>query len=86
MARKLNIPILGLIENMSYACCSHCNEKLELFGPSRAGSVATELNLPLLGSLPWDMALNQAMDQGRIEEYLDPEVEKLAKELLKARS
>lgn len=83
MANKLKSPILGLVENMSYARCPHCDEKLELFGPSHAQQVADQLKMPLLGSLPWDPQLNRLMDQGKVEEYMDDEIVRLSQELVK---
>ena len=83
MANKLNIPIVGMVENMSYARCPHCNEKLELFGVSRAQEVADQLKIPLLGGLPWDPQLNRLMDQGKTEEYMDDQVAQLSGELVK---
>jgi Mrp family chromosome partitioning ATPase len=84
MAQKMKIPIAGLVENMSYALCSHCHEKLELFGPSQADRLAQELNLPVLACLPWDVGLGRFMDEGRIEEYTSEEASKMAEELIKA--
>jgi Mrp family chromosome partitioning ATPase len=69
MAQKMNVPILGLVENMSYAICPHCNEKLEMFGQSQGQKVADETGLEFLGGLPWDSELNRLMDQGKIEAY-----------------
>lgn len=83
MANKLNIPIVGMVENMSYARCPHCDEKLELFGVSHAEEVADQLKIPLLGGLPWNPQINYLMDQGKIEEYMDDEVERLSGELVK---
>ncbi|NLW44319.1 MAG: Mrp/NBP35 family ATP-binding protein [Syntrophomonadaceae bacterium] len=83
MANKLGVPILGLIENMSYACCPHCNERLELFGPSHAQEAAAQMNIPLFGQLPWNPQLNRLMDQGKIEDYKGDEVTRLSEELVK---
>jgi len=69
MAQKLKVPILGLVENMSYAVCPHCGEKLELFGEPQGEKVAAELGVPLLVQMTWDPELNQLMDEGRIEQY-----------------
>ena len=73
MAAMLRIPILGLVENMSYGVCPHCQEKFALFGPSRGQAVADALQIPLLASLPLDPALAALCDEGRIEEYELPE-------------
>jgi len=83
MAKKLNIPIVGMVENMSYARCPHCDEKLELFGASHAQEAADQLKLPLLGEIPWNPQLNHLMDQGKVEEYMDDEVARLSGELVK---
>ncbi len=83
MANKLGIPIVGMVENMSYARCPCCNEKLELFGASHAREVAGQMNIPLLGQLPWNPQLGRLMDQGKVEEYMDEEVAQLSEELAK---
>ncbi|HHY39293.1 MAG TPA: Mrp/NBP35 family ATP-binding protein [Clostridia bacterium] len=69
MARMLNVPILGMVENMSYVRCPKCHERIEVFGPSVAGKVAAEENIRFLGSLPLDPDLSRLGDEGRIEEY-----------------
>lgn len=81
MANKLGIPILGMVENMSYARCPNCDERLELFGASHAREVADQMNIPLLGQIPWDPQLNRLMDQGKVEEYMGDEVAQLSEEL-----
>ncbi len=68
MAQKMNVPILGLVENMSYAVWSHCGERLDIFGKSTAQEAAKEMGIPLLAQLPWDPQLNRLMDEGRIED------------------
>ncbi len=67
MAQMMNIPILGLVENMSYMECSHCGEKLSVFGESHLEEVAGQYGLEILGRLPIDPALAAACDQGKIE-------------------
>ena len=67
MAGMMNIPVLGLVENMSYMTCPHCGEKLYPFGESRALNVAEAHSLPLLARLPIDPALAAACDAGRAE-------------------
>lgn len=67
LARKLDVPIIGLIENMSYVECA-CGSRLEVFGPSQAQATAESLNVPLLGRLPLDPQLAVRADSGRIEE------------------
>jgi len=69
MALQLNIPLLGLVENMSYARCPKCGEKIEVFGPSQAEQTARQIGAPLLGRLPIDSELAQRCDAGEIEDY-----------------
>ena len=68
MAWQMKVPIVGLVENMSYAQCK-CGERLEVFGPSKAGATAMQLSVPLLGQLPLDPDLAQRADSGQIEGY-----------------
>lgn len=76
MAGMMNIPILGLVENYSYALCPHCGEKIPVFGESHAAEVAREFNLPLLAQMPIDTRIAQLADKGEMEkaevDYLDP--------------
>ena len=69
MASQLNIPILGLVENMSYAVCPDCGVKMEVFGKSHAVDVASRIGVPLLAQLPIDPEIAELADVGRIEEY-----------------
>lgn len=83
MVEKIPLRILGLIENMSYITCTHCNEQIKLFGSSNAQKIADQHHLPLLAHLPLDPRLAQLMDTGRIESYNTKEIEKLTAYLLK---
>ncbi len=69
MAKLMNMPILGLIENMTNAVCPHCGEKFSLFGPSHGEEVSEKFNILCLGSLPVDPYLSKLCDEGKIEEY-----------------
>ncbi|NLM46491.1 MAG: Mrp/NBP35 family ATP-binding protein [Firmicutes bacterium] len=69
MAQKMQIPVLGLVENMSYVTCQHCGEKIYVFGPSAGGQVAEAYGLPLLGAVPLDPLLVELADGGRVEDY-----------------
>ncbi|OIQ58517.1 antiporter inner membrane protein [Moorella thermoacetica] len=72
MATIMNVKILGLVENMSYARCPDCGREIYLFGPSRAGEAAAGAGIPLLGTLPLDPELTSLCDRGRVEEYRGP--------------
>ena len=67
MANLMNIPVLGLVENMSYITCPDCGRKIEMFGPSQAKAVAAEYGIKLLEQLPIDPILSQEADLGKIE-------------------
>lgn len=67
MARLMNIPVLGLVENMSYVLCPDCGKKIEIFGKSHAGEIADKYGMKVLGSLPFDPKLAAEVDSGRIE-------------------
>ena len=67
MAELLNIPVLGIVENMSYMTCPHCGEKIHMFGESSAEAVAATYGIKLLEQLPIDPVLSQEADAGKIE-------------------
>lgn len=69
MAEMMNIPIIGIVENMSYAVCPDCGKKINIFGESKLESVADDYNLEILGRLPIDTRLSAACDKGMIELY-----------------
>jgi Mrp family chromosome partitioning ATPase len=69
MAWQMKTTIVGLVENMSYALCPKCGEKIEVFGPSNAQATAMQLGVPLLGHLPLDSELARRADAGEIEQY-----------------
>ena len=69
MAQLMNIPILGLVENMSYVACPDCGKKIPVFGDSHVDEIAARYGLPVLAKLPIDPALAKACDQGVIELY-----------------
>lgn len=67
MARMMNIPILGLVENMSYVKCPHCDEKIYVFGESHIEDIAKMYHVPVLARIPMDPELAKACDAGKIE-------------------
>jgi len=64
MFKKLNVPILGVIENMSYFTCSHCGTREEIFGNGGARSTAERLEVPFLGEIPLATSVRVASDNG----------------------
>ena len=67
MAQMMNIPIIGIIENMSYVECPDCKKHIEIFGKSHVDEVAAEYNLPVLEKIPMTPAIAAASDAGDIE-------------------
>jgi len=82
MSQKLDVPILGVIENMSYVKCTKCGEKINLFGESKGRLLAEKINAKFLGSLPIDPALSKACDEGKIEDYKSKDFQTIAKRIL----
>ena len=64
MAEMMHVPVLGLIENMAYITCPHCNERIEPYGPSKLTETAAAFNLKPLGQLPMDATFAQIADKG----------------------
>lgn len=75
MAEMMNIPILGLVMNMAYLKCPHCDEVIHPFGEGRTADLAARFGIPFVGELPIDPSLASNCDSGKIEDaelpYLD---------------
>lgn len=84
MARELHVPLLGVVENLSYLDCPHCHTHLEPFGPSVVASVAAEYGVPLLARLPIDPKVSTLGDAGQIGTYSSPEIQALTTAFLSA--
>jgi len=69
MAKKMNKPIMGVVENMSYLYVPEIDKRIELFGKSRGGEMAQAAGAPLLAQLPIDPKLARLCDEGNIERY-----------------
>lgn len=79
MAQMMNVPIIGIVENMSYILCPDCEKKIHIFGEEKLNAIVEKYNYALLGKLPMDGKLASLCDKGIIElmenEYLDNAVE-----------
>ena len=82
MARLMNVPILGIVENYSYLECPDCGKRIEIFGKSKIDEIAKERNIPVLARLPINPKLSSLVDDGRIEEADTTLVEPVIDELL----
>lgn len=67
MAQMMNVPIIGMIENMSYAECPDCGKHIEIFGKSHIEEAAAEYQIPVLGKIPMTPAIAAASDAGDVE-------------------
>jgi ATP-binding protein involved in chromosome partitioning len=65
MFRQLNIPVLGVVENMSYFICGHCNERTDIFGTGGGRRMAESMEIPFLGEVPIDTRVRAGGDEGR---------------------
>ena len=68
MASLMNVPVLGLVENMSYVECPDCHKKIHIFGKSHILDVAEEYHVPVLAQMPVNPVLAAACDDGTIED------------------
>ena len=82
MARMMNVPVLGIIENMSYFRCPDCGGEHYIFGASHVDEIAARCEIPLTAKLPMDPALAAACDAGRVEmfdgSWLEPVADAIA--------
>ncbi|MBO1076255.1 Mrp/NBP35 family ATP-binding protein [Roseomonas marmotae] len=75
MFEKVNVPVLGLIENMSYFCCPNCNHRTEIFGHGGARAEAERMGVEFLGELPLKLAIRELADAGTPISIARPESE-----------
>lgn len=78
MAEMMKIPIVGIVENMSYYKCPDCNSKHSIFGKSNISEIAKEHKIDLIAKLPINSNFAQASDNGTIEDFKGNELEKIA--------
>ena len=69
MANIMGVPVLGLVENMSYLTCPDCGKKIEVFGQSKADKIAEQYAIPAVAKMPLDARISTLADAGRIEDY-----------------
>lgn len=73
MAKMMDIPVLGVVENYSYLLCPDCGKKITVFGESKVDAVAAQYGIPVLAKLPIEPALAAAVDAGQIEDVKLPD-------------
>lgn len=69
MAKMMHVPVLGLVENMSYFECPDCKNRIDLFGVSKVTTIAQDMGLDIIAEIPIDPELVQLSDEGKIELY-----------------
>lgn len=81
MADMMNIPVLGIVENMSYFKCPDCGKEHKIFGESHIEEIAAKYGIKNVAKLPMDSAVAKACDAGKIEEYACAAMEELVDKL-----
>lgn len=69
LAHNLDVPVIGLVENMAYFKCDDCGKKHNIFGEPQGAAVAEKYDIPSLATLPIDPVFARLVDQGKVEEY-----------------
>ena len=82
MAQQMDIPVLGIVENYSYLLCPDCGKKISVFGESHIEEIAKELGTEMLGKMPIDPALSEAVEAEKFYEAENPYLAEAAKKLL----
>lgn len=83
MAKQMNIPVVGLVQNMSYLVCPDCGKKIYIYGEGKGKQTAQELEIPSYASLPIDPMIAKLCDSGEIEQYENHDLENIVNYLEK---
>ncbi len=81
MALKMDVPILGLVENMSYVECPNCKDKIYIYGESNIDNIAMNLGIDVLAKLPIREEIARNVDSGLVEEINAPEIDNVIKKI-----
>lgn len=81
MAKMMNVPVLGLVENMSYYTCPDCGKKINIFGESQIDETAAELGVPVIAKLPINPDINKMVDNGKISDVTCSELDEFVSAL-----
>ena len=84
MAQMMKVPVLGIVENMSYLRCPDCDKQINVFGESKVGALATEYFIPATARMPLDAQLSVLADGGKIETYDASPLAEVYKQIEKA--
>ena len=72
MAKQMNIPVLGIVENYSYVKCPDCGKEIKVFGESHIEEIAEELDVPVLGKMPIDQEIAEVVEAEKFYEAVNP--------------
>lgn len=81
MAKIMSVPVLGLVENMSYYVCPDCGKKINIFGESQIDETAAELGVPVIAKLPINPDINKMVDDGKISDVQCSELDEFVSAL-----
>lgn len=84
MAKMMDKPIIGVVENMSYLQCPDCGKRIDVFGKSKADEVAAKLGVPVLATIPIDPKIAELVDAGKVEDVTEPQIDKALDAVLAA--
>jgi ATP-binding protein involved in chromosome partitioning len=73
MFNKLNVPIVGVVENMSYLVCPHCNEQISLFGKGGGKRISDDFKIPFIGEIPLHPRIMESSDLGKPSVVSEPD-------------
>ena len=85
MAKMMDIPLIGVVENYSYLECPDCGKRITVFGESHVDEIAASFHLDVLGRMPIDPAIAKACDQGNIEDFSGDWLDDAVEAVLKAK-
>ena len=80
-ARQMKIPVLGVVENMSYVTCPDCGKEIKIFGESKLQETAKELGVNILGRIPIDPTMASLADKGEFEHFSNDYLAEAAREI-----
>ena len=86
MAQMMNVPVLGLVENMSYLSCPDCGKKIEIFGASKAKAIAAQYAIPSVAQMPLDANISALADKGDIASYPVEALDEVFEQIEKAQA
>ena len=69
LARSMEVPVVGLVENMAYFKCDDCGKEHHIFGEPQGAAVAEKYGIPAVATLPMDPSFARLVDEGRVEAY-----------------